>query len=109
MTTTATFTEHAQANAEGWGIFHTGEQNATHNLYELQRIDEDDVFSSDDDAIKFVVDEAIKHPKGIHADALLFLAYQSPNEIDNIIRSAVSKETFAKLKEVMRYTEFDKF
>lgn len=97
------------AFAEGWGIFFTDQQDATHNLYELQKLDESEDFESDDAAIAWVVISATLNPKGFHAEALLFLANNSPNEIDSVVRSAVSPSQFAALKEVLRYTEFDKF
>ncbi len=97
------------AEAEGWGIFYTGINDGVHNLYELQRLDMEEFFPDDKTAITHVVVMAINKPKGIHAEALLYLARYSPNEIDSIVRKAVGDETFAELKEVMRYTEFDKF
>lgn len=103
------FQFHKEAEDEGWGIFYTGMQDATHNLYELQRLDMEGFFPDDNTAIIHVVVMVINKPKGIHAEALLYLAKYSPNEIDSVVRKAVGDETFAELKEVMRYTEFDKF
>lgn len=94
----------------GWAIFYTGEQNATHNLYELQCVGELEIFATDDEAILHVVDKVIESPKdGPYAEALLFLAKHSPNEIDSVIRRAIGPEKFATLKEVMRHTAFDQF
>jgi hypothetical protein len=100
---------HVEAQNEGWDVFYTSIQDSVHNIYELQRVDEGEVFSSDDEAILFVVEEAIKDPRGNHSHALLFLAKHSPNEVDSVIRSVVGGDKFKALKEVMRYTEFDEF
>ena len=97
------------AEDEGWCISYTGIQNETFNLYRLEKFDDIGNFENDNEAIVHVVIMAINKPKGIHAQALLYLAKYSPNEITSRVKEAVGEETFAELKEVMRYTEFDKF
>ena len=74
--------------AEGWGIFETGMQDASHNPYELQKYDEDDTFGDDAQAQRFVFDKAIQGSKP-HLQALFFLCRYSPNEVDSIIRESV--------------------
>lgn len=97
------------AEDEGWCISYTGIQSEIFNLYRLEKYDDIGNFENDDEAITHVVVMAINQPKGIHAEALLYLARYSPNEISSRVRDAVGAETFAELKEVMRHTEFDNF
>lgn len=73
-----------ESKKEGWSIFHTGQQRPEHNIYELQRMDEMDIFKSDRDAMLFVVNSAIKNPEGIHLKALKWLQEYSPKEIGSI-------------------------
>lgn len=80
---------------EGWCISYTGIQDATHNIFELQRIDDDGKFENDDEAIKHVVNQAIKDTKSVHASAIKFLVKESPNEVDSIVRTAIDKDTFS--------------
>lgn len=95
------------AEDEGWGIFYTAIDDDTHNLYELQRNDAIGNFEDDQEAKEYVVDQALEKPKSHYAEALLWLARYCPDEIDDI-KLLIGEEKFAKLKEVMRYTEFDK-
>lgn len=95
------------AEDEGWGIFYTALNDDTHNLYELQRFDDIGNFKDDHEAKEYVVDQAMEKPKSHYAEALLWLARYCPDEIDDI-KLLIGQEKFAKLKEVMRYTEFDK-
>jgi len=94
------------AEDEGWCIVYTGINDDTHNLYELQtnKIGE---FETNYDAKLGVVERAIYDHKGIHAVALLWLARYCVDEIDDI-RLYIGDELWAKLKQVMRGTEFDK-
>lgn len=95
------------AEDEGWGIFYTAIDDDTHNLYELQRNDDIGNFKDDHEAKEYVVDQAMEKPKSHYAMALLWLSKYCPDEIDDI-KLLIGEEKFAKLKEVMRYTEFDK-
>ncbi|MEO7049537.1 MAG: hypothetical protein ABI091_29815 [Ferruginibacter sp.] len=97
-----------KAQKEGWSIF-TTIPDATHNVFELQSIDAMGVFEDDDAAIRHVVKESIKNEKGFHAQAILFLAKESPNEIDSIVRTAISEDEFRELKFALRNTEMDSF
>lgn len=97
------------AEDEGWCISYTGIQDETFNLYRLEKFDDIGNFENDYEAITHVVVMAINQPKGIHAQALIYLAKYSPNEITSRVKEAVGEDTFAELKEVMRYTEFDNF
>jgi len=96
-----TIEQHQQAQLEGWDVFHTGQQDAVHNLYELQRVDELGIFADDTLAILHVASLAHNDPSSLHADAIRFLAKNSPNEVDGIMRSIYgSKQTDDLLKKL---------
>ena len=94
--------EAKQAYKEGWLISFTGLQDAVHNLYELQRVDEPEdgslpEFEDDDEAVKFVVEMANRNPGGLHAKAVIFLADNSPNEISSVFKDIIPTEVFNML------------
>ena len=82
---------------EGWDIFHTGQQDACHNLWELQAVDEKQIFEDDHNAILFVVGKVEQDANSYHADALRFLLKESANEMDSVIRSAIGEERYNSL------------
>lgn len=82
-----THKQNMQAWVEGWGIFHTGQQDDVHNIYELQRIDEVGKFADDTAAIKYVATKAFENPNSIYGDAIRFLIKESPAEIEVVMRS----------------------
>ena len=82
---------------DGWGIFYTGIQDAVHNEYELQRLDEAGIFESDVEAIYHVVALADNYTSGLHAQALYWLASNSPNELDGTIQHIIGKDTYSRL------------
>lgn len=86
-----------QALEEGWGIFYTDMQDAVHNLYELQRVDEDAVFESDVEVCYHVVALAENDTNGLHAKALYWLHENSPNELHGSIRHMIGDETYLTL------------
>lgn len=93
--------QHMQAWEEGWDVFYTGQQDACHNLYELQRVDELGIFADDTVAILHVASLAHNDPSSLYGDAIRFLAKNSPNEIDSIIRDVYgSKQTDDLLKKL---------
>ncbi len=63
---------------EGWDIFECDGKD------QIQRIDEDNIFESDDNAVKFVIRKAIQNPTGIHAQAIL-MVYDDDCELINEI------------------------
>lgn len=90
-------------SGSGWGLFYTGVQDSVHNLYEIQRVDDECIFHDDNDAIRYVVMMAIVlDGKGIEADVIRWLMRSSPNEVDNVIRNAVPEAAFNKLMEVCK-------
>lgn len=70
--------DNRQAHAEGWGIFDLCEEGRP-DPYQLQRVDEDERFPSDDDAWRYV---AARGAEGstYHGAALDFLREASPGE-----------------------------
>ncbi len=90
------------AESEGWSIVNTGLQDAVHNIFELQRLGDMLNFQNDKQAIRHVVKKAIESPDSIYADAIRFLAKESPNELDSMIQHTVGdvlyKPLIAKLK-----------
>lgn len=76
----------------GWMVCYTDCQDATSNLYELQKNDDIGAFKSDLDAIRFVSRMAIENPQSKEADAVRFLIINSPNEIDSMFRSVIGKD-----------------
>lgn len=82
---------------DGWGIFYTGTQDAVHNEYELQRLDEAGIFESDVEAIYHVTALAENDPSGIEAKALYWLAENSPNELDGTIQHIIGKDAYTLL------------
>jgi hypothetical protein len=88
----------------GWAVFYTGIQDATHNLYELQRVDELGIFESDKDAIKHVVRVAMEDASSVEADAIRFLAKESPNEIDSVFRDILGND----IDKCLNYIQFTK-
>lgn len=91
-----------EAFNEGWGVF-KNTPDATHNIYELQKLDELEIFNSDDEAIKYVVNKAIGNPKSIHSAAILFISRNSPNEMDSIIRTVIGEGKYTELKNSLKY------
>lgn len=93
--------KHDQARREGWDVFYTGQQDTRHNLYELQRVDEVEIFADDTLAILHVASLAHNDSSSLHADAIRFLAKNSPNEIDSMIRDVYgSNQTDDLLKKL---------
>ncbi len=88
----------------GWAVFYTGIQDTTHNLYELQRVDELGIFESDKDAIKHVVRVAMEDASSLEANAIRFLAKESPNEIDSVFRDVVGND----IDKCLDYIQFAK-
>lgn len=60
----------AEADSEGWSLFETGTGQS-----EIQRVDEDDVFGSDAEAVYFVYQSALRHKR--HARAAIVLSLNS--------------------------------
>lgn len=81
------------AETEGWSIFNTGRQDATHNPFELQRIDEMNMLKDDEAAIAYVISKATEHPNSFYANAVKLLFEISPNEIDSVFKSIAGSET----------------
>jgi hypothetical protein len=78
---------------EGWSIFcAVGSSSPYGDSYQLQRIDEDNKFESDIQAIIYVADEALKHRDSLYANALRFLKENSPYEVSIVIGDIVGKE-----------------
>ncbi|KVH56764.1 hypothetical protein WS89_22565 [Burkholderia sp. MSMB1072] len=78
----------AQADGEGWGIFDcVGSDNGR---WQLQRIDEDEVFLDDDSAWKFVTDKA-REGSAYHRSAIEFVRDNNPDEYQ-AIRTATGFE-----------------
>lgn len=69
-------------NKYGWGIFYTGFQDDNHNLYELQRIDDMNLFDNDSSAIEYVVTYATFDVNSEEAKAIRWLWENSPMEIN---------------------------
>lgn len=84
----------------GWGIFYTGSGGGCYNPYELQKIDDADIFANDDEAIVHVVQKAIEKREGIEVEAIRFLYQESINEIDSVFRSALPPYVFERMLEV---------
>lgn len=94
-----------QAENEGW-IIACESEGRTKAFY---FIDTDSVdFPDKTVALKYVVKQALRMPKGIHAEALIYLSKHSPEYISTTVKETVGEIAFAELKEVLRYTEFDK-
>lgn len=90
-----------RAEKEGWTISFTGNDDSpVHNRYELQRMDEDGIFSNDDEAIRFVVEKALLGVN-YYVAAIRFLVVNSPNEVDSIIRTAVGSDVLDALLKKM--------
>lgn len=93
--------QHQQAQLEGWDVWYTGTQDACHNLYEIQRLDEAEIFADDTLAILHVASLAHNDTSSLHGDAIRFLAKNSPNEIDSMIRDVYgNKQTDDLLKKL---------
>lgn len=80
---------------EGWGIFYIGRQDAVHNLYEIQRIDELKKFKDDDEALIFVATKALESSASKHRRVMLYLRDYSPNELDRL--QAIAPELYSRL------------
>jgi hypothetical protein len=85
--------DNQQAHAEGWGIFDLCEVGRA-DPYQLQRIDEDERFASDDDAWRYVTARAAEG-SAYHRTALDFLRDHSPGEHAALIAHAAVPETAA--------------
>lgn len=70
--------DNRQAHEEGWGIFDLCEVGRA-DPYQLQRVDEDERFASDDDAWRHVAARAAEG-SAYHSAALAFLRKSSPGE-----------------------------
>lgn len=97
MSIELSYNDHYDNHAEGWGVFHTGLQDAVHNMYEIQNTLDNNAFEDDEEAVKFVVGKALESPYGRHAKAIRFLAESSPNEVDSFIRGVVGSEVLNEL------------
>ena len=86
-----------QAFKEGWCVSYTGLEDAVHNIYELQRVDELNIFINDDEAIKHVVKMAEADVTGLHAKTLKWLAKHSPNELESVVWDVIGRETYSAL------------
>ena len=98
------YNDHYDNHAEGWGVFSTGLQDAVHNPYELQRIDEDGKFVDDGEAIRFVCYKALQDVYGRHARAIKFLVEESPNEIDSVVRNEIGTNNLDNLLNALNVT-----
>lgn len=82
--------DNGQAHAEGWGIFDLCEEGRT-DPYQLQRVDEDARFASDDEAWRHVAARAAEGST-YHSAALDFLRRSSPGEYDALTRFVAAPE-----------------
>lgn len=69
--------------SEGWDIFEAS-GSANNTPFQLQKVDELDVFPDDDAAWRHVVREA-SHGSDLHVAALAFLAHESIQEFVYIV------------------------
>jgi len=69
--------DNTQAQSEGWGIFET--DGSSSGPYQLQRMDDEEVFEDDDAAARFVQQRA-SYGHHYHASALEFLREHNPIE-----------------------------
>jgi hypothetical protein len=69
---------------EGWNIFYTNNEEG-HNEYEVQRIDENPRFLSDNAAIMYIHKQAVNMPDGIHQKAIRWLHNNCPDEFERCI------------------------
>jgi hypothetical protein len=70
--------DNTQSVAEGWSIFEcSGSENGP---FQLQRLDEAEVFPNDDDAWVFVIGKA-REGSAYHIGALTYLREHNPLEI----------------------------
>jgi hypothetical protein len=75
--------DETQALTEGWSIFECwGSDNGP---FQLQRVDEDEVFTRDDEAWAFVVGKA-REGSAYHKAALDFLRANNPIEIASMTK-----------------------
>jgi hypothetical protein len=83
MTTKMREFDNTQAESEGWSIFVCfGSENGQ---FQIQRIDEMEVFSSDDEAWELVVSKA-RSGSEYHRSALQYLRESNPIEWDSIAK-----------------------
>lgn len=72
---------------EGWAIF-----DADGEL-QIQKIDEDKIFESDDSAIRFVLRKAFQNPNGIHSAAIILAMSDNKKEYDLITEIYLEDES----------------
>jgi len=65
---------------EGWAVF-----DADGKL-QIQRLDEDNIFESDESAVKFVLRKAIQNPDGIYSAAIILAMSDNKEEYDLITK-----------------------
>ena len=85
--------DNEQAHAESWGIFDLCEVGRP-DPYQLQRVDEDERFASDDHAWRYVAARAAEG-SAYHRGALDFLRDNSPGEYAAVIAHTSKPETAA--------------
>ena len=72
-----------QAEKEGWFIVYA---ETPYNSYQLQRIDDENKFSNDVEAVKFVFNKSLQKSK-LHIDAIEFLRENaSPEELEYLVQ-----------------------
>lgn len=76
------------ALGQGWDIFFRGDANDNGEFFELQRFDDADRFSCDEEAWKFVWLRAVEEKDCVAQRALSFLYYRSPEEFARIEATA---------------------
>ncbi|MFC6623921.1 hypothetical protein [Novosphingobium panipatense] len=85
--------DNRQAHAEGWGIFDLCEVGRP-DPYQLQRVDADECFASDDEAWRHVAARAAEG-SAYHRAALDFLRDHSPGEYAAVAAHAAARESVA--------------
>lgn len=85
--------DNGQAHAEGWGIFDLCEIGRP-DPYQLQCVDADEQFASDDDAWRYVAARAAEG-SAYHRSALDFLRDHSPGEHEALTAHVAAPEVAA--------------
>lgn len=80
--------DHLSASAEGWDIFAV---NADESNLQLQKIDEQNTFGSDDEAWEFVITKAVSGSK-LHQRAIAYIKQETPEEFEQFVKDVTVAE-----------------
>jgi hypothetical protein len=81
---TLTSDDHLTAAQEGWDIFSV---DGNDQELQIQKADEDDKFSSDDEAWQFIIAKAISG-SNFHRKIIAFIKQSNPKEFDEFVKDA---------------------